>query len=91
MIAKTIVIKDLEELSEFLFAKYKEATENQEIEEWYNRFLVANYAVSILKKQEPVKPVLGADDDFYCGQCGKKIARTIKIYNRNIREQINKK
>lgn len=34
-----------------------------------------------LKEQEAVEPVRGEDDDFYCGLCGKKIARAIKIYD----------
>lgn len=80
MILTDIMIKDLGELADFLFSKYKEATTEQETTEWYKRFLVANYVVSYLKQQEPIRPVLGTDNDFYCGKCGKKIVRTIKIY-----------
>lgn len=62
------VMKGLEELCEYLFHEYKVCYKGDE-EDTYNRFLVANNALELLKVQEPVKPVVDVDT-WKCGNCG---------------------
>lgn len=47
------VLNDLQELCEYLFNQYKYCCKGDE-EETYNRFLIANNALNLLKQQEAV-------------------------------------
>jgi len=68
------VLNDLQELCEYLFHEYKVCYQGDE-EDIYNRFLVANNALNLLKEQEAVEPeveVMNEIDRLYrCPKCHK--------------------
>lgn len=68
------VLNDLQELCEYLFHEYKVCYQGDE-EDTYNRFLVANNALNLLKQQEAVEPeveVMNEIDRLYrCPKCHK--------------------
>ena len=74
MIDKEKVIKGLEELCEYLFREYKICYHGDE-EDTYNRFLIANNAITLLKEQDAKTGKWieqdGYDGDVYydCSAC----------------------
>ena len=79
MIADEILRKDLQEVCDWLFKRYKDSQSNEEIAQNYNRFLAVNYAIQELRTLEFVKPMrrelpFGLYDaaryEYTCGACG---------------------
>ena len=72
MIADEILLKDLEEVNEYLFRQYKEAKDCEEISDRYARFLAVNYAIGQIKNEKSFQPKLDYDgqDVYRCGNCG---------------------
>lgn len=72
------VLNDLQELCEYLFNQYKYCCKGDE-EETYNRFLIANNALNLLKQQEAVEPILKRKgkskmyNDYICPVCDNEV------------------
>lgn len=77
------VLNDLQELCEYLFHEYKVCYQGDE-EDTYNRFLVANNALNLLKQQEAVEPILKREgrnkyyNYYVCPCCDEEV-----IYDQN--------
>lgn len=70
------VLNDLRELCEYLFHEYKVCYQGDE-EDAYNRFLVANNALNLLKEQEPVEPIK-LENWWKCPSCSGNIIFNMK-------------
>jgi hypothetical protein len=77
------VLNDLQELCEYLFHEYKVCYQGDE-EDTYNRFLVANNALNLLKQQEAVEPILKREglnkyyNYYVCPCCDEEV-----VYDQN--------
>ena len=66
------VIKGLEELREYLFHEY-EICYHGDQEDIYNRFLIADNAIALLKEPEAVEPDTDSEGTCTCGNCGETV------------------
>ena len=80
MIDRDKVIDGLKELCEYLFHEYK-VCYHGDVEDTYNRFLIANNALELLKEQKPITPTVNEFGKAYCGNCGENVGIFGKTLN----------